>query len=455
MVRSFLMMLAALALTSAVSCSTAVEAPKPSVPFLARSSSLAITNGIKVLTVVSLPPGFAPIPERPPIWLQNGQELAVVGTQGGHTVVYGLFGGAWRSGRILAAEVGPGAAEAGTIVDVAASPEGLAIATAVVAPDGKRVDVVVRDVIATGPGNVVASFDGQYDSVSLSWLNSASIALALRKHPEPPNAERAPVDPDAPPVPTPADGLQLIVVSGASSAAPLKLNCPMSPLSWSAHGVYAVGQGDSGAPPILIDRRKSTCVKFHLNDPIHVLDWDDDDEGSFLYVGPDPTHRAIGVFKYNIVSGNEHLMAVSTRAAAFTGGGEILALGNRQLTFRMAVERPEQPLLAQVAISQPDQSQINIKSLGFDSVPAMLADSTMSYSKGADEAAMQIFSPSAPIPWRKIVTYALATDSAFLVAAGPARGIVTMSWSPKGRWLAILDGDATDGTTLTVLTPPR
>jgi len=30
-----------------------------------------------------------------------------------------------------------------------------------------------------------------------------------------------------------------------------------------------------------------------------------------------------------------------------------------------------------------------------------------------------------------------------------------MSWSPKGRWLAFLDGDSATGTTLTVLAPPR
>src|SRR5260221_271576 len=49
---------------------------------------------------------------------------------------------------------------------------------------------------------------------------------------------------------------------------------------------------------------------------------------------------------------------------------------------------------------------------------------------------MQIFAPSMPIPWRRIVSYSLPTDSAFLLAAGPARGTVTMSWSPKGRWTA-------------------
>jgi hypothetical protein len=46
-------------------------------------------------------------------------------------------------------------------------------------------------------------------------------------------------------------------------------------------------------------------------------------------------------------------------------------------------------------------------------------------------------------------------DSAFLLAEGPAKGIVTMSWSLRGRWLAFLDGDATSGTVMTVLAPPH
>ena len=55
----------------------------------------------------------------------------------------------------------------------------------------------------------------------------------------------------------------------------------------------------------------------------------------------------------------------------------------------------------------------------------------------------------------KIVTYSLRYDSGFLLAEGPAQGIVTMSWSLKGRWLAFLDGDATTGTVMSVLEPPE
>ena len=462
MPRSVLILILALTAVSVASCSTA-NAPKPAPPpFVARSTTLEVTNGIKVLTNVGMPNGFAPIPTRPPIWLQEGEEIGVVGTQAGHTIMYGLGGAAWRTGRILAAETGPAAAEEGTIADLAASPNGLTLATAMVAPGGNRVDVIIRDLIATGAGNVIASFNGRYDSISMSWLNNATIALALRRHPEPLErgvSDEAPKsDPDQPdvePPPNRADGLQLIVVTGASSVAPLKFSCPMSALSWSAHAVYAVGQGDAGARPVILDRRNSTCTRFHVPTPIHVIDWDQDDEGSFLYVAPDPSRGTIGVFKYNIATGAENLMGVSTGAASFVGSGNTITLGNQKLTFKMAIERPEAPVLAQVAISRPEQSEVDVKSLGFDSVPEMLAQSTMEYSKGADEAAMQIYAPSLPVPWRKIVTYSLKYDSAFLLAEGPARGIVTMSWSLRGRWLAFLDGDATAGTVMTVLVPPR
>ena len=459
MSRSFLTLILALAWCA---CSTTVDPPKPKPPFVGRSQTLEITDGIKVLTTVGMPNGFAPIAGRPPMWLQNGAEIGVVGTENGHTIVYGLGGAGWRTGRILAAEVGPRAVEVGTIVGVEPSPDGMTLATAMVTADGKRLDVITRDLIATGAGNVITSFDGHYDSVSMSWLNRSTIAVGLRRHPEPP-AEVHPASEqsdesnelDTEPPTNPADGLQLIVIAGSSSVAPLKLSCAMSQLSWSEHGIYAVGQGDAVAPPIIIDRRKSTCTRFHITEPIHVLDWDSDDEGAFLYVGPDPTRHTIAVYKYDIATGTEKLIAVSTAAASFTDGSEVVALGSQKLTFRGAIEHPDQPMLAQVAISEPEEGSVDLKSIGFNTTPAMFAESTMAYSKGSDDTVMQIYAPSQPVPWRKMVSYSLRTDSAFLLAAGPAKGTVTMSWSPKGRWVAILDGDTATGTVLSVLVAPR
>jgi hypothetical protein len=462
MLRSVLILILAVTAVSVASCSTAA-APKPGPPpFVAHSTTLDVTNGIQVLTNVEMPAGFAPIATRPPIWLEEGEEIGVIGTQAGHTIMYGLGGNAWRTGRILSAETGAGAAEEGTIADIAANPNGLTVATAMVVPGANRVDMIVRDLIASGPGNVIQSFSGQYDSISMSWLNNSTIALALRRHPEPlesGGSDQPPkVDPDqadVEPPPNPADGLQLIVITGAGSVLPLKLSCPMSALSWSSHAVYAVGQGDAGAPPVIVDRRAGTCTRFHVKTPIRVLDWDEADEGSFLYVGPDPAHRTIGVFKYNIATGDEHLLGVSTGAASFAAGSDTVTLGNKELSFTRAIDRPETPVLAQVAIAQADLGQVKVKSIGFDTWPEMLAQSTMVYSTGANEAAMQVYAPSPGIAWRKIVTYSVHYDSAFLLAEGPARGTVTMSWSIRGRWLALLDGDATTNTVMTVLTPPR
>jgi hypothetical protein len=462
MPRSFLIVILALAAACVASCSTA-KAPKPATPaFVGHSTTLEVTKGIKVLTNVEMPNGFAPIPTRPPIWLEEGEEIGVIGTQDGHTIMYGLGGAGWRTGRILAAETGLAAAEEGTIADLAASPNGLTLATAMVAPDGNRVDVIIRDLIATGAGNVIASFNGQFDSISIDWVNNATIALALRRRPEPLESgvtgealKSQPTEPGQEPPPNRADGLQLIVVTGAGSVAPVKFSCPMSALSWSAHGVYAVGQGDAGAGPVIIDRRKSTCTRFHLPMPIRVLDWDPDDEGSFLYVAPDAAHSTISVFKYDIATGEEKLLGISTGAASFTGGGNTITLGNQKLTYKLAIKHPEAPLLAQLAIARPEQSEVDVKSLGFDTTAEMLAQSTLEYSKPANEAAMQMYAPSLPVPWRKIVTYSLKYDSAFLVTEGPARGAVTMSWSLQGRWLALLDGDATAGTVMSVLVPPR
>src|SRR5579863_5382247 len=171
MPRSVLILILTIATAGFFSCSTQVDTPKPTEsPPVARSATVEVTTGIKILTTVEMPNGFAPIAGRAPMWLQNGAEIGVVGTEGGHTIVYGLGGAGWRTGRILATETGPRAAEAGTIVDVAASPEGLTLATAVVTPDGKRLDLITRDLISTGAGEVIATFDGQYDSVSMKWL---------------------------------------------------------------------------------------------------------------------------------------------------------------------------------------------------------------------------------------------------------------------------------------------
>jgi len=453
--RSVLIPLASLLLLGPVSCASKKPPPKPvPPPFAGKTATLSITNGIQILSQVTLPAGFAPSPERGPMWLQNGQEVGIVGEVGRDTVVLGYSGQQWKTGRILAADSGPGAAERGRIVDVAASPDGMTLAIAEVIPSQRRLDVVLRDLIAVGPGNPIASFDGEFDSATLAWLNNGTVALALRAHPEtsPPPAPPPGSESEVPP--KPAESLQLIVVTGTGSVAPLDIKCPMSPLSWSANAVFAVGSGDREVPPIIIDRRNSECRQFGSVGPIRVLDWDEDEEGTFLYIKPDPTTGGSGVYRHNIDTGRDKLVAISTGAAAFTNGGTVIVEGNQKLTLRMAAERPNLSLPAQIAISQPEQGEVQFKPLGFNTTAPMLAASSLTYSDTIDAAAIQTFAPGAPTSWRKIINYSIPNQSAFLVATGAARGVVDMSWSIHGRWLAIVDGDQFKSM-LTVIVPPQ
>jgi hypothetical protein len=78
----------------------------------------------------------------------------------------------------------------------------------------------------------------------------------------------------------------------------------------------------------------------------------------------------------------------------------------------------------------------------------------MTYNRATDTAAIATFGPSTEGPMRKIVIYSVAPKRAFLVAFGPTRGAVAMSWSPSGRYLAIADGDGT-AAALTIISPPR
>jgi hypothetical protein len=452
--RSVLILLASLLLLGPVSCASKKPPPKPvPPPFAGETATLSITNGIHILSQAPLPLGFAPS-GRSPMWLQNGQEIGIVGKIGGGTVVLGYGGRNWQTNRVLAADTGSNAAEQGRIVDVAPSPDGMTLAIAEVIPGQNRLDVILRDLIAVGPGNPIASFDGEFDSATLAWLNNGTVALALRVHPESSPPPAPPPGDESEPPPKPAESLQLIVVTGTGSVAPLDIKCPMSPLSWSANAVFAVGSGDREVPPIIIDRRNSACRQFGSVGPIRVLDWDSDEEGTFLYIKPDPMTGSSSVYRYNIDTGREKLVAISTGAASFTSGGTVIVEGNQNLTLRMATERPDMPVHAQIAISQPEQGEVQFKPLGFDTTAPMLAASSLTYSDTIDAAAIQTFAPGSPTTWRKIISYSVPNESAFLLATGAARGPLGMSWSIHGRWLAIVDGDQFKSM-LTVIVPPQ
>ncbi|MGH7778198.1 MAG: hypothetical protein ACREQR_00010 [Candidatus Binataceae bacterium] len=454
--RSFFILLVCAALASASGCSTTKKnaTAKPVPTHTQGTATLDITAGIHVVANVTMPRGFAPMAGRPPLWLQNGNEIAVVGTLSGHLVVLGFSGIGWRNSRVLAAETGAGSAEPGRIMDLAASPDGMTLAIAVAAAGQNRLDLVMRDLIATGPGHPIAGFDGAYDLASLAWLNADSIAITLRPsadQPAPPVSDDSGIAPDAPA--KPAEGLQILVVAGPGSVVPMKLPCALGALNWNPLGAYAVSTGGAGYPPAIVDRRHATCTRLNANAPVRVLGWNPVDESSFLYVQPIPASKSLGVYEHELATGRDKTIAVSSGAAAYAASGAVLALGNQKLTYKLIDTTPFIPVTAELAIFDPDQPEIDIKQLGFQSVPPMFAASSMAYSKATDRAVIQTFQPANPVALRKIITYTTHADDAFQIAYGPARGVAEISWSPKGRWIGIIDGDAS-GAALTIILPP-
>ncbi len=454
MVRSF-PALAAIALTAVASaCSLLSHKPeqKPLPVVTVRTATMDITPGIKVLARIALAPEFAPSPDYPPMWLQGGKEIGVAGSVEGRSVIVGYSASAWQSRRVLAEDGGTGAPN-GHIVNVAPSPDGLTLALAVADRNGQRVEVMVRDLIAADSAYPAASFDGEFDGASVAWLDQFTIAVVLG-----PRTTATEIAPASGAAAAPgngsalaASGLYAIGINGILTADYLKLDCKLSALKWSPHGDFAVGEGSAFTPAVLVDRRNASCQQLIANPPIRLLGWSRDGK-SFLFEVTS-IHQETASYSYDIASQRARLVAVSSGAAAFIETGDVLALGNSSLTFGKARDAPLAPVIAQLATSNESHSEIDINSLGFNTTAALLAESSMTYNSQSKYAAMSTFSPSPSGPSRKVVVYSVPNKNAFLVAFGPARGPAPMSWSPQGRYLAIVDGGLGDSA-LTIISPP-
>jgi hypothetical protein len=451
--------LAVLALVFVAPGCSFLRRPKPPKPppaplFEVRTATLAITAGISVLANIALPPGFTPAAGYPPMWLQHGMEIGVAGEVEGKTVVLGFTGANLANRRVLAEDFGAAAA-AGVIADLAASPDGTSLATAVSQPQNNRIVVFLRDLTSPSDaeGHALASVDGSFALVHLIWLDSATLSLALRT-PAPntePSAEPAGAGGAA------SDALDgLYVIDLAKPGSPERLHqpgCAMSRLSWSPNGRLAVAQGDVQAPVALLDRTALTCQKLNIATPIKVLGWSPDST-AFIYTAPNADARSVGIFRYELATGASTLVAVSSSAAAYASDGAIIAVVNRELSWRRVAAQPQAKVKVEIAAFDPKQSEVRLNSLGFETPAALLARSTMIFSAASNDAAIDAYLPGGSVPIRELIEYSYPTQSAFMLARGPARGPVMMSWSPDGHIIAIVDGDA-QASTLTLLVPPR
>jgi hypothetical protein len=409
------------------------EAPPP--PVTLHTATMDLTPDITVNALVATPPGFTPIVGQPPLWLQGAKEVALAGTLDGRTQVLGFSGGVLKKVRLIAADGGPGAPN-GKIVALAASPDGLTLAVAEAEPG--RIEIVLRYVISNAGQNSVASFDGNFHAVSLNWLAPNTLAVGLAGESTGPPAQ--------------AGGLYLIHVLGAITVEEVKLTCPPSMLVFSPDARFGVGEGDEHTPPSLFDSRNGRCREILPEGPIRVLGWAPGSD-ALLYSTPAGRGHGPGVFRYRIAGGMTDLIAVSSSAAAYTGAGIIMALGNRELNPQMAASSPDKRVTAQIASFDPRTATI-VDSLGIPTTPAMMMASTMTYSHGFAELALQLYADGAGGPTREIVTFSIIDRKAFVLASGPVRGVAVIGWSPNANHLVIFDGDGTTGA-LAMITPKR
>jgi len=429
----------------------------PSGPPYAHTATLDVTNGIGVLAMVQMPAGFAPDPGYPPLWLRDGAEIGVAGQAGGQTVVLGFSGPNLVHRRMIAQNSGAGAAGE-KILDLAASPDGGELALAIAHAADNRLELALLDLNppdAAGPRRAIAALGGAYDFAQLTWLDQATIALAVRgarPAPEQPVAQTAAAE-SAIAAAGSNGGLYLIKPDGQSPPRPIEhIRCPLSHLTFSPDRHFAVADGDRGASPAIVYVRDQACRMLGLRDPIKVLGWAPNSE-AFLYAGHAGEARTIGVFRYDLATSQSRPIAVSSSAAAYASDGAIIALGNRELTWRQAVAAPDVPVKAEIARFDPYQPQQEVNSLGFESPPALLAQSTIVNSTASDSGVIDTAIAAEAGPLRKLIEYSYRRRSAFLIASGAARGPVTMSWSANGKLIAIMDGDA-HMSMLTVIAPP-
>lgn len=412
------------------------EEKPPAPAVILHTATMDLTPGITVNALVETPPGFTPIVGQPPLWLQGAKEIALAGTLQGRTQVLGFSGSGYKKMRLVAADGGPGAPH-GTIVGLAASPDGLTLAVAEATPG--RIEIVLRYVISNGGQNSVASFDGNFHAVSLTWVGPDTLAVGLAG--------------ESTDSPTAAGGLYLVHVLGAITVEQVKFSCPPSTLVFSPNARFAVAEGDEHTPASIFDSRNETCQQVRPAGPIRVLGWAPE-SGAFLYSTPAGRGHGAGVFRYTIAGASTELMAVSSSAAAYTGPGVVMALGNRDLNPQTAASSPDKRVTAQIASFMPKQAATIVDTLGIPTTPAMMMASTMAYSHGFAELALQLYAEGPAGPTRQIVTFSIISRKAFVLASGSERGVAVIGWSPAGNQLVIFDGDGAIGA-LAVITPER
>lgn len=381
-----------------------------------------LARGVKPVAIANLPRGFVIDPERAPIWLNQASELGVFGTLDHKSLVLGLSGPQYSNLRTLTEDFSA-AAPKGQLLDAAASPDGMAIASAFAISGEHRVSIVARDIVDSGAGRPLASFDGKFDRAQLQWLPNQMIAVSLG------NDEKS--------------GRELFMITTGGQPQIRRLDriaCTLTRLSFSPDGRMAIAQGNSETPPYLIDLHSQSCERLDRREPIRVLGWAFDDS-SLLYVAHG-SRAVTGVFRYDCAARRSVVIAISSGTAAYASDGTIVALGSSWLTWRNAAESPNKLVQLQIARWVAGQAEIQINSAGIATLPPMLEKARMVFSSAADAGVIDLEIPAAQGAQRELVGYSYAIRALYLIASGAADAPLAISWAPDGKSLVIVDGGA-------------
>ena len=417
------------------------------------TATLDLASGVDVEGQTVLPPGFVPDTEVAPMWLDNAAMVAVAGHVGPRTELIGFARADLRKAQLIVADSPP--PQTSRIVALAPNPDGTMIAVVRFLPITHRTELILSTLISSGSAYRAAALEGDFDMVSLAWLGPNTVAFAPRR-----TVSVAGAGAPAITAPTPLVGTQtpaanndiyVINVSGSSPSARLSIDCTLSALSWSPDGSFAVGQGDSRSNPVLIDRNTGSCRKLPVGGPIRVLGWF---QKRFLYSALNPVNRIPAVFYYDAETGHGGLVAVSSTAAAWSSAGTAVALGSQQVTWQSAVRTPDAPVPADVATLSLAPYYVNVKSLAVQTVPLLLAQSTMDYTLATDTAAVGLYAPGPVAPLHWMFLYSVPAGVVVPLGSGRAGGPIATSWSPDGKALAIVDGNNRLWA-LTIIRQPR
>jgi hypothetical protein len=387
-----------------------------------------------------LPEGFEADPSHAPSWLQPDGEIAIAGNTGGKSMMIGVSGASSSDRRVLAEDFGVGAPR-GKILDLAVTTDGLTVATAVAEPKENRLEILLRDTLSKGVARPAASFDGAFTWAQVKWLDATTLALAMRSDSATNDSVAA------------TSSLDLITVAGPLVVKPLdQITCLLSPLSFSPNARLAIAQGDTKVPPELLDLHAETCTALTIQGSIRVLAWAPD-ASAFLYIAHDKS-GVPGVFRYDLGNGSSTVVAIASGAAAYASDGTIVAAGNNALSWRRAADSSGKPIAVEIALIAPGHAMITVNELGVRTLPAMLANSSMVFSKDSDNGAIDLATPEAAGPRRQLIEYSYPARAAFVLASGPAAAPLALGWSPDGKLLAVVDSGVQPNR-ITVLAPPR